>query len=169
MEIKIVDNFLSQKDFFNVSDFCKKATFNYGETDNPDTPPTGMVHNIVESSFIFNIFKRKTDAIVKDDLTLDKMYINCFAPCENPYYHFDSSDSKCITFLYYANKEWKLNDGGETQFFIDEEIKGVVPKPNRMVYFNSSIFHKATSFRDKHRFTVAIKYIRKNIFINYNN
>ena len=166
MEIKILDNFLSQKDFSKVSDICERATFTYGERDNLDTPPTGMVHNIVESSLIFNIFKRETDQIVTDDLALDRMYINCFAPCENPYYHIDNND---ITFLYYANKEWKLDDGGETQFFIDEEIKGVVPKPNRMIYFDSPIPHKATSFRDKHRFTVAIKYSCKNFFINYNN
>jgi hypothetical protein len=48
--------------------------------------------------------------------------------------------------------------GGETQFVIDDEIKGVFPIPNRMVMFNANILHRATTFRSRHRFTLAIKY-----------
>ena len=47
----------------------------------------------------------------------------------------------------------------ETQFYIDGEIRGVVPISNRMVYFDANILHRATTFRDRHRFTVAIKYM----------
>jgi hypothetical protein len=51
-----------------------------------------------------------------------------------------------------------VQEGGETQFIVDNEIYGVTPVPNRMVYFDASILHRATSFRNRHRFTVAIKY-----------
>jgi hypothetical protein len=54
--------------------------------------------------------------------------------------------------------EWDVNEGGETQFYIDENIYGITPVPNRMVIFDASILHRATSFRSSHRFTVAIKY-----------
>ena len=83
------------------------------------------------------------------------MYINCFVPGENPYYHIDGEG---LTFLYYPNLDWDVQQGGETQFYIDENIYGIIPKPNRMVVFDGMILHRATSFRNQHRFTVAIKY-----------
>jgi Rps23 Pro-64 3,4-dihydroxylase Tpa1-like proline 4-hydroxylase len=89
------------------------------------------------------------------------MYINCFAPSENPYFHIDCCDEKDdneVTFLYYPNETWDLDDGGETQFFINERIYGVAPIPNRLIYFNANILHRATSFRDRHRFSIALKY-----------
>ena len=60
-------------------------------------------------------------------------------------------------FLFYINN-WKLDDGGETQFLIDNQIKGVLPIPNRIVGFDANILHKATTFRNNHRFTLAIKF-----------
>ena len=70
------------------------------------------------------------------------------------------------------------DDGGETQFLIDDEIKGVLPLPNRIVGFDSNLLHNL-SFRDNHRFTLAAKFSslpteilkEKNIpsFINLNN
>ena len=83
------------------------------------------------------------------------MYINCFAPNENPYFH---TDGEGVTFLHYANDRFDLQEGGETQFYVDENIYGVIPIPNRLVMFDGRILHRATSFRNGHRFTVAIKY-----------
>ena len=84
------------------------------------------------------------------------MYVNCFAPCENPYFHTDGDTG--ITFLYYANNSWNPNDGGETQIIVNDEIKGILPLPNRIVGFDASLLHRATSFRFKHRFTLAAKF-----------
>ena len=60
--------------------------------------------------------------------------------------------------LYYVNDEWDIEMGGETQFLIDNEIRGILPLPNRLVYFDANILHRATSYRSGHRFTIAIKY-----------
>ena len=84
------------------------------------------------------------------------MYVNCFAPSENPYFHTDGDDG--VTFLYYVNDRWELNDGGETQIIVNDEIKGILPLPNRIVGFDASLLHRATSFRFKHRFTLAAKF-----------
>ena len=51
-----------------------------------------------------------------------------------------------------------VHDGGETQFLIDDEIKGVLPLPNRIIGFDANLLHRATSFRDNHRFTLAAKF-----------
>ena len=85
------------------------------------------------------------------------MYINCFAPSENPYFHIDNDNG--LTFLYYVtNHDWGENDGGETQFLINDEIRGVLPLSNRLVGFDATLLHRATSFRDRHRFTLAAKF-----------
>lgn len=155
--INIEDNFLIREDYDLVISYCQNASYVYGETDGYGLPPTGMIHEIEKGSLMYNLFAAKTKPFVSDNLSLYRMYINCFAPSEQPYFHTDGS-SDDITFLYYVNKTWDYQEGGETQFIVDNEIYGVTPIPNRMVYFDASIYHRATAFRNRHRFTVAIKY-----------
>ena len=153
--IYIRDNFLSTKEYHDVINYCYSASYNYGEHDAPGYMPTGMVHEIDEKSWIYNLFYFKTKDFV-GDLKLYRMYVNCFAPSENPHFHIDGDHG--ITILYYVNDEWNLEMGGETQFLIDDEIRGILPFPNRLVYFDANILHKATSYRSGHRFTLALKY-----------
>lgn len=153
--IHLIDNFLSTKECHDVINYCHSASYNYGEFDAPGDIPTGMVHEIDETSWIYNKFFLKTKDLVKD-LYLDRMYVNCFASGENPNFHIDGDHG--ITMLYYVNDEWDIEMGGETQFLIDDEIRGILPFPNRLVYFDANILHKATSYRTGHRFTLAIKY-----------
>ena len=117
-----------------------------------------MIHNINSDESIYNLLESKIrdacDSVKGMDLY--RMYINCFAPSENPYFHVDGDG---LTFLYYiTNHVWGPNDGGETQFLIDNEIKAVLPISNRLVGFDGNILHRATPFRDKHRFTLAAKF-----------
>jgi hypothetical protein len=37
----------------------------------------------------------------------------------------------------------------------------IAPIPNRLTIFKGDVLHSATSFRDKHRFSIAFKYLRK--------
>ena len=160
--MKIIDNFLDINDVKFVFEYCFTTSYTYGETDlgvYGSTPPTGMVHNIESDESIYNLFESKIrDAcdIVKG-MNLYRMYINCFAPSENPYFHIDNDNG--LTFLYYVtNHDWGENDGGETQFLINDEIRGVLPLSNRLVGFDATLLHRATSFRDRHRFTLAAKF-----------
>ena len=156
--IKIFDKFLSIDEHKSVLKYCLKASYTYGEWDRPGTPPTGMVHEIDTANEIYKLFESKTKDLVSD-LNLNRMYINCFAPTECPYFHVDGEG---ITFLYYPQDAWNIDMGGETQFIIDDEIKGIFPIPNRMVMFDAGILHRATTLRSKHRFTLAIKYAHYN-------
>ena len=112
----------------------------------------------VNNEIIYKLFASRILKAVPDlkKLNLYRMYINCFAPSENPYFHTDGEDG--YTFLYYPQKDWKLDDGGETQFIIDNNLYGILPESNRMIMFHANIPHRATTFRDRYRFTVAIKY-----------
>jgi len=164
--IKIIDNFLKVEYYEKMINFSKNSTYHYGETDTKDTPETGMVHNfkLNSDSFIVELFQKNLIDLYPEikKFYLERMYINCFAPSENPYFHIDAELG--ITCLYYPTKSWDYDDGGETQFILNDEIKGVLPIPNRIVIFDSNILHKATSFRNKHRFTVALKYKPNSIF-----
>jgi hypothetical protein len=155
-QIEIINNFFPEEEYNIILNYCLNVSYTYGEIDSDNLPPTGMIHEIPETSEFYKLFALRTIKIVPE-LSLYRMYINCFAPSENPYFHTDG-DLGDVTFLYYPTQIWNLNDGGETQFLVNNEIYGVTPIPNRMVYFDASILHRATSFRDRHRFTVAIKY-----------
>jgi len=166
--IIVYDDFLSKDEHQFVLNYCYSSSYHYGESDflqnfNPKYC-TGLVHNVFpndnlskESKKFYDLFSNSIqEKIIKiKSLEMYRMYINCFAPSENPYFHIDG---KGYTLLYYANDNWDVNDGGETQFFIDNNLYGVIPVPNRLVIFNAGLLHKATSFRNRHRFTVAIKY-----------
>tara|TARA_B100000287_G_scaffold9552_1_gene9570 strand:+ start:138 stop:614 length:477 start_codon:yes stop_codon:yes gene_type:complete len=156
--IKVVDHFLSEKESISILQYCCNVSYSYGEVDTRGFPPTGMVHDIKEDSEIYQLVKSKIIKSYREvrKLNLYRMYVNCFAPCENPYFHTDGD--KGITFLYYANDRWELNDGGETQIVVNDEIKGILPIPNRIVGFDANLVHRATTFRFKHRFTLAAKF-----------
>ena len=160
--IRVYNDFLSKEDHEKCLKYCIKTNnYKYGEIDYPGFPPTGMVskldlnHHIVDlfhKSFLEKIFEVQ-------NLNLNRAYINCFAPSENPFFHIDNNDPKSLTMLYYPHIKWDLNNGGETQFFVDDSITGILPVPNRLVCFSANIMHRATTFRNGHRFTIAFKYV----------
>lgn len=153
------DNFFSDQGFDKLMNYAAKATYKYGESDNYTTPPTGMVHNIEKNSEIWEMLTWRIEELCPfvQCYTPFKISINCFAPREVPYFHPDD-DEGGVTFIYYINP-WKLDDGGCTEIFINNEIRAFPPLPNRMVWFDATLLHRATTRRDDHRFAYAIKYI----------
>jgi len=161
-QVSVLNDFLNKESQQSIIDYCRECNYHYGERDDSeDGPVTGMVSDIETNSEVYNFFKKAIEQAVPniEMMELYRMYINCFAPGENPYFHTDGEDG--ITFLYYPSDleyKWHPDNGGETQFYIDGSIYGVTPEPNRLVMFDSELLHRATAFRDGHRFTVAIKY-----------
>ena len=165
--IGVADDFFNEEDHQRLLNYCYDADYSWGETDDDDdesdAAPTGMVHNIPETSEIYALLKSKILKTLPrySKQNIYRMYINCFAPNEYPLFHTDVDEFPvpvATTFLYYPQENWELNDGGETQFYIDGNIRGIVPKSNRMIMFDSRLKHRATSFRNRHRFTIAIKF-----------
>ena len=158
--VRVSDNYFTDRQHRFIFNYCMTCSYQYGEVDNDKTPPTGMIHNIPETEEVYPMIEKRIAQSMGPDVeryNLYRMYINCFAPKEIAYFHTDGSEGE-LTFLYYPNMEWKPDDGGETQIYDSDFIKGVPPIPNRMVMFDASLLHRATSFRDTHRFTIAIKY-----------
>ena len=158
--VRVSDNYFTNRQHRFILTYCENCSYTYGEVDNSDTPPTGLIHNIPETEEIYPMIEKRISESMGVDAkkyNLYRMYINCFAPREIAYFHTDGDEGD-LTFLYYPNMEWKLDDGGETQIYETDMFTGVPPIPNRMVMFDASLLHRATSFRDRHRFTIAIKY-----------
>lgn len=141
---------------------CK---WNYGEVDDVGLPPTGLICNLFNNGQweYKEIHDELFVGLVKVDpwfetAKLQRSYINMFRPNEEANIHIDG---QCITALFYINPYMQMNHGGETQFFVDGDMVGSLPYPNRMVIFDGMIPHKATPFRwGRHdvRITVAMKF-----------
>ena len=157
--LDFIDNFLPYKEYEYVINYCLSSPYYYGETDNPGNRPTGMTSNISNDSFIFKIFDKAIQEKVDQvkNLPIHRMYINCFAPDEKAFFHTDGNQG--FTCLFYVNPDYDVNDGGETQFIVNSSGINILPLPNRLSFFKVPLLHRATSFRNKHRFTIAIKYL----------
>jgi len=167
--VDYIDNFFTQVEYYNIVQYCLNANYIFGISDNPNTPPTGMVSDVDSDQQIYELFSKSIDTKIEEvqSLNLHSLRINYFVPLENPYFHTDYESG--ITCIYYIGpikaigQKWKdtqyeVNDGGETQFIVKNKSFNILPIANRMCFFDSNILHRATSFRDKYRFTVAIKY-----------
>lgn len=185
MSINVYDDFFSEEDYIFIWSYCMNAPYFYGEGDEtePFVPEdcTGLVHEVydingdckllenhllfdaesvktINQKKLFDLFSTSIEKQFPEYETKDmtRLYINCFASSENSHFHTDGKVG--TTFLYYPNNNWNLDEGGETQFIVDNNIFGIPPATNRLVSFDANILHKATTFRNRHRFTIAIKY-----------
>jgi len=158
MNLKIVDDALP--DVYNILKHIRSYPYSYGEKDNAFHLPTGMTHQLSESDFIYaRVTNISIDTFEElQDLTVTRAYINYFAPSESSYYHIDGSTG--YTVLFYINEDQIVDEGGETQFYnsANHTTFGVLPKPGRMVLSDASLLHRATPFKTKSRFTIAVKF-----------
>jgi hypothetical protein len=158
MSIEIIDDFLENPN--EILFLCKNSRYTWGQADKPGKPKTGMICKLqidcpeIEK-MLQKIFELKPKFKTRN---LNRIYINCFAPSEQPYFHEDGFSG--TTMLYYSSEKYDLDENGETQFLgHDDIIYGIRPKPNRLVIFDANITHRATAFRNSYRFTVAFKFL----------
>lgn len=167
--IDYLDNVFDQNNYNSIVDYCLRTPYFFGETDNPTTPPAGMVSDFDTQSEIYHTMSNHIYNVLPQIRNLDlyAAYINLFSPGENPRFHTDCEVG--ITCLYYIGlietrvQQWRQldyhpNDGGETQFLLDKTSINILPIANRLAFFDANILHRATSFRYHHRFTIALKY-----------
>ncbi len=159
--MQIFEEFLKSKLYFDTVCFAQdKAKYKWGEYDHQYAPPTGVVADFTENLiYPFNQIVEEIRPHIPDHLSLKRIYINCFAPREIPTWHTDSSiPGHKTTLIYLSTKNFALDDGGETQFWDNDKITGIVPRPNRCIIFPSEILHRATSYNNNWRFTLATKW-----------
>ena len=101
MNINIKDNVFHEDDYQYLVEYSRDALYVFGEGDRPSVNPTGMVHNIdLDTKITKLIHKRMQDTFPKEIAKYDfpdRVYINCFAPREDAYYHVDGErDPKLV-------------------------------------------------------------------------
>ena len=166
-DITIYDDLFTKNEIEQIRDrvLCN-CPFFYGESDDGYTPPVGFVCDFGKLQFnreFQQLLDDFADKIYEKDekiknMKLRRIYLNYFSPNDNPYFHTDGSD--ITTCMYYLNPELSLDEGGETQFLINDEIKGVRSKPGRLVIFDGKLLHRATSFLTQARLTLVFKFQR---------
>ena len=149
--------------------------FSYGETDEANTPPSGMVSELnPDQHYIHKILSKPLQELdFLKNCYCQRSYVNLYAPNERTFFHHDFTE---YTALYYPGPSWTINDEGETKFFFNTNpfsdviqegsedmpvMISIAPIPNRLTIFKGDVLHCATSFRDNHRFSVAFKFLRK--------
>lgn len=177
--IQQADNFFPDNIAIEMAEFVHNAKYRYGETDNTEHPPTGLVCDLYhidakeeviitdQTKLIYNYFIKYIHEKYPNfwnEYVIYRLYVNVFAPKEQAYFHTDSvNNSDQWTFIYYPAHphDYDINQGGWTEFSLDDKIIGVPPYYNSLVRFTSSVLHRATPFRDHHRFSIAIKCMNK--------
>lgn len=156
--MKIFDNIITvEENNLLYQNLVYRRNYFYGETDEAGLPPTGLVFNMNTNDELFIKLYELTIKLNNEvkNLTLQRAYVNLFLPNERPFFH---TDGNVITNLFYINPPISYDEGGETQFIINNEVINVLSKPCRMVSFDGTIMHRATSFRSIPRITVALKF-----------
>ena len=161
--ILTVENIMTAEENENFYQTIYGYGYKYGEIDDIGLSPTGLVHKLTlnDPVYLKSIELVKTNVAFLKNLVPYRAYINFFSPTDRPYFHVDGETQfeRGTTVLLYATEFFDIQEGGETQFINNTgHIIGIFPKPASMVVFDAFIKHRATSYRTKPRFTVALKY-----------
>lgn len=154
--LEIFDNKIDNID--QIYKELQTLPYYYGERDEVGFEPTGVTSELKEDSFTYkSLLSFISSNEVLQNKTIYRAYVNLFAPGEYANYHTDGDEG--TTLLYYANLEYDINEGGETKFLSENNtLISVLPVPGRVVFFSADYKHTASSFKNKHRFTVAFKF-----------
>ena len=169
--INVYDNLITNEENEKYrSMLLYNCPFKYGEKDNVHTEPSGVVCDFTKimssgqhlEPVVINVLGNLLDKIYENNaflknMTLYRTYLNLFIPNEQPSFHIDGDNT--VTCLYYLNPSLDSNEGGETQFLIDEQISGIISKPGRLTVFDGGLLHRATSFKSHPRLTLAFKFV----------
>lgn len=159
-KIKIYDNFFSENVCDDILNSIQEYPYYRTETDLPGLPKTGMVSVL---DFNHNLYKTFLKTLISNNILNEKnykpyrFYVNLFLKNETCFFHVDSEQKKDITFLYYPSNTDEINYSGNTDFIIDEKIISIPYVRNRLISFPSNFVHRATSFYNKDRFSIALK------------
>lgn len=156
--IKIYDGLVSKEDQTKFLSECLSLTYKVDAWDMTPEDASGASAGVDVCTYMYNklmmIINKNIPEV--EGLSVYDCYVNCFFPRETPNWHLDSDSDKSRTLLYYANTN-QFNEGGTE--FLDKDIAiSVLPRDGRIVVFPGNYWHRATSFRDRKRFTIAFKY-----------
>ena len=162
-DISVYDNVVSKQDNNVYRNILLNAPFYYGAFDNPNSKPTGLVSGFSDlhvklypelktiRDFYLNKIYQIEPSLKKNPIIVIRL--NLFLPGETPEFHIDHKDQ--IICMFYINPELSINEGGETQFYSEQNFTCISSKPGRLVIFDGGLKHRATSFLNEPRLTLV--------------
>ena len=158
-EIKIVDNFLDQKDIQKIT--SNDLTWNLQTSNRGKEELTFLSSNKTGDEF-FNtyLFDKVVEKLDKGDYKLDRVYFNGQWNGREGSLHSDNCDITALIYMAHYEYGW----GGFTEIMTEPEPTLIHPIPNRLVIFPGNIYHKAYSFAYQDcplRVTLAFKINQK--------
>jgi hypothetical protein len=162
--IAVVDGLYPDGFIREVQDalLCRGWTYSEGAY-----PGSELVHWVTELSpddaWVATLLSGFRSLIDRDgSYRLIRAYCNAHVCSDCPLPHQDSANPRDRTVLVYANAQWQPEFAGETVFFDDHDeiIRAVMPRPGRVVIFDSTLRHCArppTRILLGLRLTVAFK------------
>ena len=89
----------------------------------------------------WNMIYNAVAQMIPFDLDIGEILVNGQQWIHNTVEHTDCQCDNGISWIYYVNREWQEEWGGETVIKLDGEWKKVYPKPGRIFLFKGNIPH----------------------------
>ena len=162
--IEGIEDFFSKEEAEKIKKDLLSFEYGEGEVDREGVEPVGQTAILEPEDDVYKMLTQKIEKTFNlKDYELDRIYVNLFKPEDRPYYHADlPQDKEGLTCIYYPNSDYKyLDDLGETQVVLSDSIRSIPPISNFFFAMDSRLIHRANSMRDKDRYTVVTKYIKK--------
>jgi hypothetical protein len=147
-DFEIIDNVLPQSSFDFLSDVIRNSNvWNLDMYSNERTykiPGRILFDNTIQVSgekeltsllaFVYTLIKSKSKSPLSD--TMVRLHLGAKPPLMDDDIHTDGTDNE-YTVLYYTNKEWNDEWGGQT--IVNDKM--IEYKPNRAVIYKSNVLH----------------------------
>ena len=158
-EIKIVDNFLDEKDIQKIT--SNRLTWNL-QTSNPVKGELSFLMSEKTDDPFFNsyLYDKVVEQLDGDNYRLQRVYFNGQWNGREGTLHRDGCDFTSLIYISSYHYGW----GGFTEIMTEPEPTLIYPIPNRLLIFPGNIYHKAYAFAYQNcplRVTLAFKINKK--------
>lgn len=160
-QIKIFDNFLSDKDLFYITEYLKTLKWKSGCIVNNnllqdrDTPY--WLNELTDIYFFNTYIKNIIENKMENNFKLYRVYLVGHTYTQNGNYHTDNKQKNYYTACFYINDLFNENDGNlYIKIPNKKEILSIEPITNRLIFFPSNYFHKANGFIKNNNLRICI-------------
>lgn len=160
IDLKVYDNFLSEKELDDVNNFIDNKGYVFGWKSNVNNDQykhwnlsiAGSKSHKMEIPIGPQDFENRYFWDIWDKINQDKRY-SLLRAYSNSYtygtegtFHTDSRNPRSKTHMIYINRTWDRQWAGETIFDVRGDVMyAVLPKPGRLIQFPGAVSHAARS------------------------
>lgn len=149
-QIKQYPHFFDKSDFEKILEKVSEPKWQFGHSSYAaEDPRFKFCHLFWKIEFnedkfftehLLNIIQEKTN----QSYICEHVYANGQTYGLDGTLHQDYYDDERRTFLLYANVDWRVEWGGATQFYLEQnELYSIYPEPNKAIIFPGVIYHSS--------------------------